>query len=293
MQISRQLLKSLAEALTGEVTRLEAQDEHVRKILGDPLHIDKDVYDGLSPAMQRLLGKQAGPSRPGDPATEAERLACECSFEHASNTYFKISDAYRAIVPFRKTAAQEAILEAWADEKIAGRLPRICVLQDRQQGTSTLAMLMMVWRAAFRQNEHFLAVSIDKGRAIGIFEIALRCFDLLPEWLRPKSIYRGEHVITFAHETFSSSIRSIPYYSVESSLSKTKPLTGFYLSHAEYGLDFDKVLSIVDGLLIESGQGFGIVSVGPEMDLLSHTALTDKRWRHVDIRSLRQETNRP
>ena len=162
-----------------------------------------------------------------------ERACCSASFLYWATRYAWIVDIEGKLVRFVPNLPQTIILDQLSrmeDDEVA---MLIQVLKARQEGVTTLAELILLWRTMFQSYTNSLVASSRPDKSAEMVEKMEICYQNQPFWLVPKieSVTAGEF-IGFDKQNSRIHIR---HGAMLSGLGRSFTVTTFHLAElAEY-----------------------------------------------------------
>jgi hypothetical protein len=124
-----------------------------------------------------------------------ERIICSESFLYAANRYlWVISDLYgkegssEREMCFYPTFAQSIYLDLCAEREEAGLHIHMQILKARQLGCSTVSVLIIAWKLAFRDHINALVGSSDPDKTKKMASKMIFAWERMPWWLKPPEL---------------------------------------------------------------------------------------------------------
>jgi hypothetical protein len=124
-----------------------------------------------------------------------EWLRCAESKAYFINTYIKIKDPVRGIVPFWLHPFQVNVLDELEENR------RNLILKARQMGLSWLVAADDLHDAIFREAYSQLIISKREKDAYALMKRIQFMFDRLPDWLKPEVVERNKSILAFDNES--------------------------------------------------------------------------------------------
>lgn len=169
-----------------------------------------------------------------------EQTLCSISFLYWATRYAFIIDWHNHLVRFEPNTAQKIILNVLAEMEGAGQAMLLQVLKARQAGLTTLAELVLLWRAEFHPWSNVLVGSSTPAKSLAMVSKMFTCLENQPYWLAPQitSTVKGEK-ISFENQ---KSYIHIGHGSMQSGLGRGDTMSAFHLSELIEFADADEAV---------------------------------------------------
>jgi hypothetical protein len=172
---TRRFLAAQARATPSfDPTYLEAADvAHMTGILADAWDPEtKDLTRGLTPDEIAFI--------------DHERLICTHDFRYWATRYAKIVSFEKVLTPFRPNAAQEIVLDLWAEMDAKRWAIMMIQLKARQLGVSTLTELAVAHRVQFWADVDAVVASSTPIKTEKLSKMIRTVWEHTPWWLMPR-----------------------------------------------------------------------------------------------------------
>lgn len=115
-----------------------------------------------------------------------ERAVCRVDFLYWATRYAYIKDITGTMIRFVPNLAQKIILSVMADMEYREIAILLQIHKARQEGVTTLAELIMLWRTLFTPGANTLVASSRPGKTPEMVKKMKLAYEQLPYWMVPK-----------------------------------------------------------------------------------------------------------
>lgn len=161
-----------------------------------------------------------------------ERAICRVDFLYWATRYAFIKDWTGQMVRFSPNLAQKVIIAVMAEMELAEIAILLQIHKARQEGVTTLAELIMLWRTMFTPGANTLVASSRPGKTPEMAKKMEIAFDRLPYWMCPRIVTRNSEKIGFDDQDSYFHLR---HGAMMSDMGRGDTFTTFHLSEvSEY-----------------------------------------------------------
>jgi hypothetical protein len=166
-----------------------------------------------------------------------ERNLCRCDFLYWATRYAFIKDQTDTVVRFVPRLPQQVILDVFSDMEAREIAILVQILKARQEGVTTLAELIMLWKTEMFPGTASLVASSRPDKTVEMVGKMDICYRNQPFWLVPKIVTNNADVIGFDDQ---DSYINLNHGAVMSGLGRGSTLTTFHLSEVTEFLNAKK-----------------------------------------------------
>lgn len=161
-----------------------------------------------------------------------ERAICRADFVYWSTRYAYIKDTTGYLIRFSPNLAQKIIINVMADMELEEIAIILQIHKARQEGVTTLAELIMLWRTMFTPGANTLVSSSRPDKTPEMVSKMDLAYNNLPFWMTPKIGTRNANKIGFDDQ---GSFFHLRHGAMMSDMGRGDTFTSFHLSEvSEY-----------------------------------------------------------
>ncbi len=159
---------------------------------------------------------------------QLETIKCANSFFYWCHKYVKILHPMYGLIPFILYKYQHKVIRDYENHRFN------IISKFRQGGLTTVSLLWGQWRCMFQLDQQVMILSKTDREATDIGQMADRCIENMPDWMKPKKDGKwNDH-----HKAFTETGGALKFYSPEAA--RGKSVTFLIVDEAAFIPEMDK-----------------------------------------------------